>query len=134
MATIFKKHLSVDASESCEGWTMFWNIDVLGILKRHMNSKNTYFSEYLSPFTACFSLCLVVTKVLLKAAGLFKYMYMNFCYHRVLRVIFISAENAFILAEWLSVITPCTHLVRNYTLYTKSHFYEIDNVVTNFLG
>ena len=35
-------------------------------------------------------------------------MYMTFCYHQALKVIFISAENAFTLAEWLLVIIPCT--------------------------
>ena len=55
LITIFKDHLSVDPSESCESWTVFCYIDVFGILK-HADSKNTYFSEYLSLFTACFLL------------------------------------------------------------------------------
>ena len=63
------------ASECCESWAVFWNIAVLGVLKSHVNSKNTFFSEYLSPFTAWFSLtmqCLAVIKVVLIAAGLLK--------------------------------------------------------------
>ena len=50
----------MDPSGGCESY---------GVLECRMfyNSKNTYFSEYLSPFTACSSLtlnaCMVVTKV-----------------------------------------------------------------------
>ena len=37
MTTIFKEHRSVDASESCESLTVFWNIVVLGILNKMSN-------------------------------------------------------------------------------------------------
>ena len=56
ITTIFKEHLLVDTSESYESWTVFWDIGAFGILKHHKNSKHTYFSENLLPFTACFSL------------------------------------------------------------------------------
>ena len=103
IATIFKEHLSVDVSESCESWAVFWNIGVLGILKHHTNSKNTYFSEYLSPFTSCFLLTfyyLVVTKVVLKAAGLFNCIYMTFYYHQVLKGYFHQCWKC-IYISWL---------------------------------
>ena len=102
ITTIFKEHLLIDASESRKSWTAFWNIGVFGILKHHTNSKNSYFSEYLSPFAACFSLTfkyVVVTKVVLRAAGLFKSMYMTFCYDQVLKGYFYQC--------WLSLTIPC---------------------------
>ena len=69
--------------------------------------------------------CLAVIKVVLKAAGLLKDMYMTFCYHQVLEEYFYQCWKR-IYISWM--------VVGNYTLYTKSHFYEIDNVTTNFLG
>ena len=71
--TIFKERLS---------WIL---LKVVKVERCSGISKNTYFLEYLSPFTACFSLTfwyLMVKKVVLK-------LYKS-C---------ISAENAFILAD-----------------------------------
>ena len=88
MTTVFKERLLIGSSESRKSLMAFWNIGVLRILKHHTNSKNRYFSEYLSTFVACFLLTfkyVVVTKVVLRAAGLLKSMYMTFCYDQVLK-------------------------------------------------
>ena len=66
-----------------------------------------------------------LNKPALKAAGLFKYMYMIFCYHQALNGYFYQCWKR-IYISWM--------IIGNYTSYTKSEFYEIVNVINKCIG
>ena len=57
--------------------------------------------------------------------GLFKHVYMTFCYHQALKDDFYQCRKC-IYIGWM--------IIGNYTLYTKSEFYEVVNVITKYLG
>ena len=59
-------------------------------------------------------------------------MYMTFCYPQVLKGYFYQCWKR--ILDGFRQLYIVTYIVGNYTLYTKSDFYEIANFITNFLG